>query len=433
MSQLLALEWNSHEIRVAVASAHGSRIVIEHAFLIPWNEDGSKADRSRTQQQQSASELPRNWTPAELDVRRRWWRWGAAASNCVSFSFRPPPTKNCRTWFISRPRREFNELDENWLLDFVPIDEGADGPRTVLAMAIAPAVIRQIEGVCEQAGLKMQRLLLRPCAAASLLTGDVAGAKGELRLLVDLLSDEADLTVGLRRQSGVPADDAGGRRFASAAGAAGRNPPDDGRRAEPVGRAKGRSDRVLRPGRRQRRFGAERQSRAGDAGAPVRSVRRIRARRRACAIGRWSIPGVLPPCWACARRNCGKRATPSIFSILAAVPKHQQTAEMDHGRLGRGGCCCWHTSVYARIEHYLLACEVEGMQEPARSNSMTSHRSPRRRRLAPPPPRSPSGRTDETDWLDKLARAKRRFSARQRRDSARVDDSSSGRRTSRST
>ena len=77
----------------------------------------------------------------------------------------------------------------------MPIDQGADGPRTVLAMAIAPAVIRQIEGVCEQAGLKMQRLLLRPCAAASLLTGDMAGAKGELRLLVDLLSDEVDLTV----------------------------------------------------------------------------------------------------------------------------------------------------------------------------------------------------------------------------------------------
>jgi hypothetical protein len=91
--------------------------------------------------------------------------------------------------------REFNELDENWLLDFVPIDQGTDGPRTVLAMAIAPAVIRQIEGVCQHAGLKMQRLLLRPCAAASLLTGDTAGAKGELRLLVDLLSDEVDLTV----------------------------------------------------------------------------------------------------------------------------------------------------------------------------------------------------------------------------------------------
>ena len=43
MSQLLALEWNSHEIRVAVACARGSRIVVEHAFLLPWNEDDSGA------------------------------------------------------------------------------------------------------------------------------------------------------------------------------------------------------------------------------------------------------------------------------------------------------------------------------------------------------------------------------------------------------
>jgi Tfp pilus assembly PilM family ATPase len=192
MSQILALEWNSHEIRVAAASARGSRVVVDHAFLIPWNEDGSEADQAEERVGQRIAE--------ELDARGIGRPPTLVAVGRGSIELRqlqlpPAPDVELPDMVRFQAAREFNELDEKWLLDFVPIDEGADGPRTVLAMAIAPVVIRQIEGVCHQAGLKMQRLLLRPCAAASLLTGSVAGAKGELRLLVDLLSDEVDLTV----------------------------------------------------------------------------------------------------------------------------------------------------------------------------------------------------------------------------------------------
>jgi Tfp pilus assembly PilM family ATPase len=191
MSQLLALEWNSHEIRVAAASARGSRIVIEHAFLIPWNEDGSEADELEQRVgQRIAKELDARGIgrpPALVAV-------GRGSIELRQLQLPPAPDEELPDMVRFQAAREFNELDEHWLLDFVPIGEGADGPRTVLAMAIAPAVIRQIEGVCEHAGLKMQRLLLRPCAAASLLTDNMAGAKGELRLLVDHLSDEVDLT-----------------------------------------------------------------------------------------------------------------------------------------------------------------------------------------------------------------------------------------------
>jgi hypothetical protein len=91
--------------------------------------------------------------------------------------------------------REFNELEEDWLLDFVPIDDAVEGPRSVLAAAIAPDLVGQIQETCHTAGLKPRRLVLRPCAAASLFARARPGESGELRLLVDLLSDEADLTV----------------------------------------------------------------------------------------------------------------------------------------------------------------------------------------------------------------------------------------------
>jgi hypothetical protein len=76
----------------------------------------------------------------------------------------------------------------------VPIDETAAGPRTVLATAIAPAMIQQIEAVCEHAGVKMRRLLLRPCEAASLLAGDKSVGAEQVRLMIVLFAEEADLT-----------------------------------------------------------------------------------------------------------------------------------------------------------------------------------------------------------------------------------------------
>ena len=64
----------------------------------------------------------------------------------------------------------------------------------MLATAIAPAVLAQIEAVCEHAGLKMRRLLLRPCEAALLLEGEKSIPRGQVVLLVNPLGVEADLT-----------------------------------------------------------------------------------------------------------------------------------------------------------------------------------------------------------------------------------------------
>src|SRR5690606_18478386 len=91
--------------------------------------------------------------------------------------------------------REFNALGEDWPLDFIPLPGAADEPQTVLAAAISPELVGEIEVTCEAAGLSPERLVLRPCSAAALLS-HVHPAEGKgLRLLVDLLADEADLTV----------------------------------------------------------------------------------------------------------------------------------------------------------------------------------------------------------------------------------------------
>ncbi len=193
MPQLLALEWDSREIRAVVAGIRGGRAAIEHAFSIPWNESESTAETAEKRLGEKIA--------AELDARGIGRPPALVAVGRTSIELRqiqlpPAPDADLPEMVRFQAAREFNELDEHWLLDFVPIDDGPSAPRVVLATAIAPAAIAQIEGVCQAAGLKLQRLLLRPCEAASLLSGKNE-TQGRLRLLVDLLSDEADLTVVL--------------------------------------------------------------------------------------------------------------------------------------------------------------------------------------------------------------------------------------------
>ena len=190
MSQLFALEWDPREIRLMVASGRGRQIVIEQAFSIPCETDPSAA---------AAAEQIGKRIAAEVDARGLGRAEAVVAVGRNSIELRqlqlpPAPDEDLPDLVRFQATREFNELDDKWLLDFIPIVGSADSPRTVLATAIAPAVLAHIEAVCEHAGLKMRRLLLRPCEAALLLEGEKSIPRGQVVLLVNSLGVDADLT-----------------------------------------------------------------------------------------------------------------------------------------------------------------------------------------------------------------------------------------------
>ncbi len=190
MPQQLALEWSNREIRVAVGSGRGSRITVEHAFAVPWGEDEASGEpRQQLIGKRIAEEL------AARGVKCPEALVGVGRSNIElrQIQLPPAPEEELPDMVRFQAAREFNELDDRWLLDFVPIDESPAGARTVLATAIAPATIQQIEAVCQHAGVKPRRLLLRPCEAAALLARDKSAAE-QVRLMIVLFADEADLT-----------------------------------------------------------------------------------------------------------------------------------------------------------------------------------------------------------------------------------------------
>ena len=197
MAQLLALDYGGSEARLVVAAARGGRVVIEQAFCVPLGsgqpgEDGGEVDVGR----RIAAALADRGI-GRIDVLVAVPR---TSVELRQLSLPQAPDEELPELVGFQAMRQFNELDEDWLLDFVPIDLPAEGHRAVLAAAIGPQLVDQIRQTCETANLKLQRLILRPCAAASLLGRSRAAGPSQLELLVDLLSDEVDLTVMLDRK-----------------------------------------------------------------------------------------------------------------------------------------------------------------------------------------------------------------------------------------
>jgi Tfp pilus assembly PilM family ATPase len=192
MPQLLALEWDVSEARIAVAHTRGEQVIIEQAFSVELRPRETGADKSEVDVGARLAAALGARGLGRLDTLVAVGRTNIELRQLL---LPPAPDDELPEMVRFQAMREFNEFDEKWLLDFVPLGDRPDEPRTVLAAAIGPDLVEQIQQTCEAAGLKPKRLVLRACAAASLLARAESARQGELRLLIDFLSDEADLTV----------------------------------------------------------------------------------------------------------------------------------------------------------------------------------------------------------------------------------------------
>jgi Tfp pilus assembly PilM family ATPase len=209
---MLALEFSDGEARFASASGRGERVVIEQAASValsaPADDEAPAVTAARWGEQIAAalneSGIGRHETMVAI---------GRASVELRRLLLPPAPDEELPEMVRFQAMRDFSQLDDDWLLDFAPLEAGGEGPRTVLAAALAPDLAGQIRQTCDAAGLKLARLVLRPCAAASLYArSQPAHEQQQLRLLVDLFSGDADLTAMLDgravflRTARLPAD-----------------------------------------------------------------------------------------------------------------------------------------------------------------------------------------------------------------------------------
>ncbi len=191
MSQrLLAIEWDASEARVAVGRARGSALVIEQAFTV---ELPKRAGDSAAGEKEIGSAIAAALAQRGLAKSDALVAVGRANIELRFLTTPPTPPEELPDLVRFQAMRQFTTLGDDWPLDFVPLEENRDGGINVLAAAISPELVRQIRDTCSAAGINCSRLVLRPFATAALLLA--AKAEDRCRMLVDLLSDEADLTV----------------------------------------------------------------------------------------------------------------------------------------------------------------------------------------------------------------------------------------------
>ncbi len=190
MPRFLALEWDEHEARVAVAVTRGAEAVIEQAFAVELRPTSGE-----TAPQDIGGKIGAALSARHVGRVDSLVAVGRPSIELRNLTLPPAPDDELPDMVRFQALREFNALGEDWPLDYLPISGSETEARNVLAAAISPELVEPIKATCQAAGLKPRRLVLRPCAAASLLRR-LRPADGEkVRLLVDLLSDEADLTV----------------------------------------------------------------------------------------------------------------------------------------------------------------------------------------------------------------------------------------------
>jgi Tfp pilus assembly PilM family ATPase len=235
---MLALEWNETEARLVVGSVRGEGAVIEQAFSValgagPANRQPAEGGTSDS----GAPPQPEAMAAATIDVGKKIAAAlasrgirridtvvaiGRASIELRHLTLPPVPDEELPDIVRFQALREFNALQEDWPLDFIPIDEDPGQPRSVLAAAIAADLVGQIRATCQTAGVRLRRLILRPCGAASLFCRRQAEGLPRARLLVDLVADEADLTVIIDhkviflRTARLPGDPLGDRESAQA-------------------------------------------------------------------------------------------------------------------------------------------------------------------------------------------------------------------------
>ena len=187
MARLIAIEWDNREARVAVAHEKRGQASIEDVFAIPFEPNTGPKEIGR---QLAAALSSRRYRGAKALVGV-----GRTSIELKLFNLPPAPDDELPEMVRFQAPREFATWGEGWPLDFVALAGDAEQQRAVLAATIPPDAVKQIEDICAVAGLKPEHLVLRSCAAASLLSRANQQASKEPQLLIDLLADELDLTV----------------------------------------------------------------------------------------------------------------------------------------------------------------------------------------------------------------------------------------------
>lgn len=181
---ILAIEIDDLHIHVASAKIGKQRCVIDDLFSISIEDGDDKRATELLKQALSEHGLSRRETIVVVS---------RASVEMREITVPPAPDNELPSMVRLIARTEFASLNDNWLLDFIPVDYESNKPRKIIAMGISPEYHRQINNIVENSGLKIKHMVLRPLATVDLVQSRLQDRR--CRLVVSPHGDQTDLTV----------------------------------------------------------------------------------------------------------------------------------------------------------------------------------------------------------------------------------------------
>jgi Tfp pilus assembly PilM family ATPase len=192
MGRLIALEWDTIEARCVVARTQGGSATIEDAFAVPLETD-SEAEAT-VREPAVSGEIAAALASRRLGRGEAMIAVGRANVELRLLSLPPAPAEELPELVRFQALREFSALQDDWPLDFFPVP-GSPEENEVLAVAIAPDVVLQMRQALATTGQELKRLVLRPCATASLACRRLPDVSEGVSLVIGRLADSVELAI----------------------------------------------------------------------------------------------------------------------------------------------------------------------------------------------------------------------------------------------
>jgi Tfp pilus assembly PilM family ATPase len=199
MTTKLAIDWSESELRLVVAECGSSKIKVTAAAVVPI-ENGNVVETLRSV-----------ITDRGLQKTETLVAIGRGKAELRELKLPPVPDEELPDMVRFQAIRSFASSGDTATVDFL-VTKRADSGVEVIAAAVGPQDLTEVRQTCQAAELSLQRISLRPLAAAALYlqqhrdTGDV--------VLIDLLADDAEIVIARNgsvifvRTVRMPADEA---------------------------------------------------------------------------------------------------------------------------------------------------------------------------------------------------------------------------------
>ena len=186
MSKKIAIDWDDHELRLVAAQCSANSVQVTDAALIPI-VDGDIAATLRDAIAQRG--LGKTDTLVAI---------GRGKAELRDLQLPPVPDDELPDMVRFQAIRSFASAGDSAIVDYLVTDRNSENV-SMLAAAVGPSKLKDVQRTCAGADLMAKRIALRPLAASALYFITNKKTSGQT-VLIDLLSDDAEIVVARDRK-----------------------------------------------------------------------------------------------------------------------------------------------------------------------------------------------------------------------------------------